>query len=559
MKISSLLISLYLVAFFSSHALPISADETGIGEGAIALTTEPREVEIYVDGKLKANTTPVVLRLPAGQHQIELKKPGKQSQTLSILIDDGAVISKTITLVDAPPTSSAKPQIEEKDKKEDKKEDKKADKKNDFFGLLNPKQGEFETYQEFQTRRQQLLKRYNQAVAQHDPRFQVGTARLNKAGYDLDSGTFPVHIEWQADWAKPIPTQNNIAALRDEAKALWQEGAEKPVFLYFEYTKKGVNLKRIILLGLEKEWSIHPLAGYLASISSYRMNELMQQWITKYTHPYPSAKIKTQTPSTQAPLALIQGDSTVCPLNREMSPKEIAIFTDKFGYKPTGFRVAIEAVVIYVHKDHPISGLTIPQLDAIFSTSTRCGEKKSFRTWGELGLKKGWFANQNWEVLPFELIGLPVDSTSTLFFQEHALCKGQLKPQLQIKENDRAVMMAVRNVINGIGYAQLLENDLFDQVKTVPIEKKGSGYFSDFQAATIENMVEGDYPLANPLWIYVNQEPNKPLPLVEQAFIKFVLSQVGQQMLLKQGLIPLPNYFIEQELKQLIVEENVAE
>ena len=79
-----------------------------------------------------------------------------------------------------------------------------------------------------------------------------------------------------------------------------------------------------------------------------------------------------------------------------MLPAEERAFVDKFGYKPFAIRVATGSVgslgktassVILVDKDNPIAGLTLAQLNAIYGTDRRRGEKKEIKNWGDLGLK----------------------------------------------------------------------------------------------------------------------------------------------------------------------------
>ena len=61
-------------------------------------------------------------------------------------------------------------------------------------------------------------------------------------------------------------------------------------------------------------------------------------------------------------------------------------FEAKFGYKPTPFPVAIDALAVYVNKDNPISGMTVVQVDAAFSKTRRQGYKEDLQKWGQLGL-----------------------------------------------------------------------------------------------------------------------------------------------------------------------------
>ncbi len=66
-----------------------------------------------------------------------------------------------------------------------------------------------------------------------------------------------------------------------------------------------------------------------------------------------------------------------------------------------------------------------------------------------------------------------------------------------------------------------------------------------------ENILSGKYPLARFLYVYVNKAPNKPADPLVREFVKFVLSQQGQQTVVKDGFIPLPNKIVQEELAKL--------
>ena len=70
-------------------------------------------------------------------------------------------------------------------------------------------------------------------------------------------------------------------------------------------------------------------------------------------------------------------------------------------------------------------------------------------------------------------------------------------------------------------------------------------------AATAENAISGKYPLSRFLYVYVNKQPNKPLSPIEIEFLKLVLSKTGQEVVIKDGYIPLPAKVVEKELKKL--------
>jgi phosphate transport system substrate-binding protein len=84
-------------------------------------------------------------------------------------------------------------------------------------------------------------------------------------------------------------------------------------------------------------------------------------------------------------------------------------------------------------------------------------------------------------------------------------------------------------------------------VRAVPLSKKDG----EFIEATTENAISGKYPLSRFLYVYVNKHPNKPLSPLQAEFIKLMLSQQGQDIVAKDGYIPLPHVVVEKELKKL--------
>ena len=128
------------------------------------------------------------------------------------------------------------------------------------------------------------------------------------------------------------------------------------------------------------------IAGKVSSVGSDTLANLMTLWAEEFRKLYPSVNVQIQAAgSSTAPPALISGSSSFGPMSRAMKDKEIADFEKSFGYKPTGFPVAIDALAVFVHKDNPIKGLSLPQVDSVFSSTRKCGESRSAEVWGDLG------------------------------------------------------------------------------------------------------------------------------------------------------------------------------
>jgi phosphate transport system substrate-binding protein len=116
------------------------------------------------------------------------------------------------------------------------------------------------------------------------------------------------------------------------------------------------------------------VSGNLNSIGSDTLNNLMTLWAEGFRASYPNVNIQIEGKgSSTAPPALIEGTAQLGPMSRAMKSSEIDQFEKKFGYKPMEVKVAIDALAVFVHKDNPIAGLTMTQLDSIFSKTNKRG------------------------------------------------------------------------------------------------------------------------------------------------------------------------------------------
>jgi phosphate transport system substrate-binding protein len=283
------------------------------------------------------------------------------------------------------------------------------------------------------------------------------------------------------------------------------------------------------------------VAGNLSSVGSDTLANLMTFWAEEYKRQYPNVNIQIQAAgSSTAPPALTEGTSNVGPMSRKMKDEEIGAFEKKYGYKPTAIPVAIDALAVYVHKDNPIQGMTIPQVDAIFSSNRSCGAQASIDNWGQAGLTGAWAGR------PLQLFGRNSVSGTYGYFKEHALCKGDFKNTVNEQPGSASVVQSVSTTINAVGYSGF--GYITSSVRTVPLAKKEGEPFID---ATAENAMTGKYPLSRFLYVYVNKAPNKPLQPLEKEFLKMVLSKTGQEVVVKDGFIPLPKKVIENALKSL--------
>jgi len=283
------------------------------------------------------------------------------------------------------------------------------------------------------------------------------------------------------------------------------------------------------------------VSGNLNSVGSDTLANLMTLWAEEYKRLYPSVNIQIQAAgSSTAPPGLTEGTSNIGPMSRKMKSKEIAAFEKKFGYKPTAFPVAIDALAVYVNKDNPIKGMTIAEVDAVFSSTRKCGYKSDLLNWGELGLSGGW-KNRS-----IQIYGRNSVSGTYGYFKKKGLCKGDYKNTVNEQPGSASVVQSVSSSINGIGYSGIGYKT--SSVKALPLAKKAG---QPFVEATPDEAIKGTYPLARFLYVYVNKAPNKPLQPLEREFLKMVLSKRGQKVVVKDGYIPLPAKVADKYLKVL--------
>lgn len=283
------------------------------------------------------------------------------------------------------------------------------------------------------------------------------------------------------------------------------------------------------------------VSGNLSSVGSDTLANLMTLWAEDFKREYPNVNIQIQAAgSSTAPPALTERTANIGPMSREMKDNEIEAFESRYGYKPTAVPVAIDALAVYVHKDNPIAGMTLPQVDAIFSSNQRCGYPNNVQTWGELGLSGPW------QQRGMQLFGRNSVSGTYGYFKDAALCDGDFKNNVNEQPGSASVVQSVSTSINGIGYSGIGYRT--SSVRAVPIARREGDAFYE---ATPENSVAGNYPLARFLFVYVNKAPNTPLPPLEREFLKLVLSQSGQSVVLKDGYIPLPARVVEGTMRSL--------
>jgi phosphate transport system substrate-binding protein len=283
------------------------------------------------------------------------------------------------------------------------------------------------------------------------------------------------------------------------------------------------------------------VSGNINSVGSDTMNNMMALWGETFQKLYPNVKIQIEGKgSTTAPPALIAGTSQFGPMSRAMKSTEIDQFEQKYGYKPTQIRTSYDALAVWLNKDNPTDKLTLAQVDAIFSKGRKRGYKADLKTWGQLGLTGDWAAR------PISLYGRNSASGTYGFFKEHTMMNGDYKDSVKEQPGSASVVQGVTEDRFGVGYSGIGYKT--SGVKAAKLaDKEGGEYFDGSYA----NVTSGKYPLSRFLFLYVNKAPGKALDPLVKEFVKLILSKEGQEVVVKDGYLPLSPEIIKTELAKI--------
>jgi phosphate transport system substrate-binding protein len=248
----------------------------------------------------------------------------------------------------------------------------------------------------------------------------------------------------------------------------------------------------------------------------------------------------------------------------DRSPVEIDIATGSYdvpGWNP-GYGVV-------VHKDNPLQQVTIGQLDGIFGsertggwegTSWRPnlarGPEQNIRTWGQLGL------TGEWKDKPIHVYGLTLRYHQATEISDMVL-KGSDKwnENLKIYANyvsaagklERSMNADLANDRYGIGIVAApttsLGRNSQPPVKILSVAEADSGPYVPY---TLETVHDRSYPLYDRIYAYVDRVPGKPMDPKVLEFLRFVLSQEGQDAVMRDGkYMPLTAEVAKTQLKKL--------
>ena len=284
------------------------------------------------------------------------------------------------------------------------------------------------------------------------------------------------------------------------------------------------------------------LSGHIKSVGSDTLGREVELWARAFEKLYPDVKIEIEAKgSATAPRAVLDGTSQFGPMSRPMTAEETAAFEEKYGYKVSRFRVAVDALAVYVNKDNPIPCLTLPQVSGIFASTRKAPGSVNVKTWGDLGLTGEWAAR------PITLYSRNSLSGTYEYFRETALYGGDYKPDIKQQPGSEAVVQGVAGDKFGIGYSGIGYKT--DGVRAVPLA-------SFYGGTCYEALGRGDPFRQIPdravsCMSTSTEKPGQPLDALRAEFVKYILSKDGQEQTERSGFFPITNEIREAEMNKL--------
>lgn len=276
---------------------------------------------------------------------------------------------------------------------------------------------------------------------------------------------------------------------------------------------------------------VSDLTGTLSVAGSDTMKPLTELWSEKLRQLYPGLTIKVDSNGSETGLAtLLEGKVQIAAMSRRMTQQEVVEFKREFGYEPTEVPVAVDALAVFVHRDNPIEGLSLAELDAVFSKERRRGLEYPVNVWGD-----AMVLEEEWAEAPIQIYGRNGNSGTASFFREHVLNGADFKKPMTVGIGSASVVIELMRDRFGIGFSSIGYRT--SEVRPVPLAAIQGGRYV---MPTFETAMDGSYPLRRNLYLYVNRPPKVAPPGPVAEYVKFALSQRGQKIVMNHGYYPLP-------------------
>jgi len=243
-----------------------------------------------------------------------------------------------------------------------------------------------------------------------------------------------------------------------------------------------------------------------------------QAWAEAYAEVDPSVVVAvTGGGSGTGISALINGSVDLANASRKMKDDEVEL-ASKNGVAPKEHIVGYDALAVFIHPDNPADSFTLAQLAEIY------GEHGTFDDWSQLGITIPGCSSG-------EIVRVSRQNSSDtyVYFKEAILGDGDYKLGSRDMAGSSEVVDLVQNTPCAIGYSGLAYAT--HEVKMPCVSREEGG---ECVAPSVATAIDFTYPVARPLFMYTNGEPEG----ATKAYLDWILSDVGQCILQNKGYAP---------------------
>ena len=279
--------------------------------------------------------------------------------------------------------------------------------------------------------------------------------------------------------------------------------------------------------GLKQYEDPPKVAGKLTSIGSSLTTALINRWASEFATLHPEAELNILSGGSVDGLAkFLAGQADLVAMARALPDADITRFKTTFGYEPAQIVVAQDAVGVYVNKDNPLAGLTLGQLEAIYSREPKGGVPAP-EFWSDLGVT-GPLASER-----IVRVSLSKVQGSHMFFRDEVLHGEDYRFDVRFEPVNGSLVQAAGADPAAIGFASIMFGT--ERTRFVPLQARDGSWL----LPTYENVVSGRYPLVRPLRIVFNRKPDGTMNPVAREFLRFAVSRRGQRIIALADSYPL--------------------
>ena len=281
--------------------------------------------------------------------------------------------------------------------------------------------------------------------------------------------------------------------------------------------------------------------GPIDLIGTDALSDLGDEWSAAFRKIHPEANLIFRPKLTkEAVKAFVDGTSLLILTAREFTAEEGKAFQTKFGYMPMRIPVCLDANIVFVNKNNPLTSITMEQLDAIFSKTRLGGAKSPAVVWGDLGLKG------EWAKLPIQAYSRGMGTATRTSIAEKVMLNGEFRQGILDRDDASSLAEAVMTDQSGLAIGTM--SSWYFANKVLPVVPY---HGEDARFPNQDNVTTSKYPMPRLYYAYLNRTPGSPLPGPVNEVIHFLLTKEGQNAVADSGLLPGPPEFITIALKRL--------